>query len=96
TMLNMLSLLVKLHFKSPMNSGLMGGGSVATAGVWPWIVSIQKNGSHVCGGTLVAVEHVCRDVLDGKMLLGMTETIFKNKTICKDLHLQTNLMGVLI
>uniref|UniRef100_UPI0009B362F0 transmembrane protease serine 9-like n=1 Tax=Monopterus albus TaxID=43700 RepID=UPI0009B362F0 len=44
--------------QAPMNSGLMGGGSVATAGVWPWIVSIQKNGSHVCGGTLVAVEHV--------------------------------------
>lgn len=31
---------------------------MATAGVWPWMASLQKNGSHVCGGTLVAVDSV--------------------------------------
>ncbi|KAI4821686.1 hypothetical protein KUCAC02_007280 [Chaenocephalus aceratus] len=40
--------------KAPKNSRIVGGSSVATAGEWPWMVSLQKNGSHVCGGTLVA------------------------------------------
>ncbi|XP_069381653.1 transmembrane protease serine 9 [Paralichthys olivaceus] len=43
---------------APMNPRILGGSSVATAGVWPWMVSLQKNGSHVCGGTLVAVDAV--------------------------------------
>uniref|UniRef100_A0A3Q3GAQ7 Peptidase S1 domain-containing protein n=1 Tax=Labrus bergylta TaxID=56723 RepID=A0A3Q3GAQ7_9LABR len=32
--------------------------SVTQAGVWPWMASLQKNGSHVCGGTLVALDFV--------------------------------------
>ncbi|XP_010770569.1 transmembrane protease serine 9 isoform X2 [Notothenia coriiceps] len=44
--------------KAPMNSRIAGGSSVATAGEWPWMVSLQKNGSHVCGGTLVAEDAV--------------------------------------
>lgn len=40
------------------NSRILGGSSVATAGEWPWMASLQKNGSHVCGGTLVAVDFV--------------------------------------
>ncbi|XP_070779961.1 polyserase-2-like isoform X2 [Enoplosus armatus] len=44
--------------QAPMNSRLLGGSSVATAGIWPWMASLQKNGSHVCGGTLVAVDSV--------------------------------------
>ncbi|XP_067426898.1 prostasin-like [Thunnus thynnus] len=43
---------------APLNSRILGGSSVATAGVWPWMASLQKNGSHVCGGTLVAVDSV--------------------------------------
>eukprot|EP00064_Thunnus_orientalis_P025227 superscaffoldBa00012217_g25571 len=43
---------------APMNSRILGGSSVATAGMWPWMASLQKNGSHVCGGTLVAVDSV--------------------------------------
>ena len=43
---------------APINSGILGGSSVATAGMWPWMASLQKNGSHVCGGTLVAVDSV--------------------------------------
>ncbi|XP_044187008.1 transmembrane protease serine 9-like [Thunnus albacares] len=43
---------------APMNSRISGGSSVATAGMWPWMASLQKNGSHVCGGTLVAVDSV--------------------------------------
>ncbi|XP_033945085.1 polyserase-2 [Pseudochaenichthys georgianus] len=44
--------------KAPKNSRIVGGSSVATAGEWPWMVSLQKNGSHVCGGTLVAEDAV--------------------------------------
>ncbi|XP_047427796.1 transmembrane protease serine 9-like [Mugil cephalus] len=44
--------------EAPLNSRIGGGSSVATAGVWPWMASLQKNGSHVCGGTLVAVDSV--------------------------------------
>lgn len=31
---------------------------MSSAGVWPWMASLQKNGSHVCGGTLVSQDHV--------------------------------------
>ncbi|KAK5855775.1 hypothetical protein PBY51_007417 [Eleginops maclovinus] len=44
--------------KAPKNSRIVGGSSVATAGEWPWMASLQKNGSHVCGGTLVAMDAV--------------------------------------
>ncbi|XP_033998542.1 transmembrane protease serine 9-like isoform X2 [Trematomus bernacchii] len=44
--------------KAPRNSRIVGGSSVATAGEWPWMVSLQKNGSHVCGGTLVAEDAI--------------------------------------
>ncbi|XP_047184205.1 transmembrane protease serine 9 isoform X1 [Scophthalmus maximus] len=46
---------------APRNSRLAGGGLVATAGVWPWMASLQKNGSHACGGTLVSVDAVLSD-----------------------------------
>ncbi|XP_031717950.1 transmembrane protease serine 9 [Anarrhichthys ocellatus] len=42
----------------PVNSRILGGSSVATAGMWPWMASLQKNGSHMCGGTLVGVDSV--------------------------------------
>ncbi|XP_041634564.1 transmembrane protease serine 9-like [Cheilinus undulatus] len=41
-----------------LNSRISGGSSVAAAGEWPWMVSLQKNGIHVCGGTLVAEKFV--------------------------------------
>ncbi|XP_075941278.1 transmembrane protease serine 9 [Anarhichas minor] len=44
--------------RAPMNSRILGGSSVATAGMWPWMASLQKNGSHMCGGTLVGVDSV--------------------------------------
>ncbi|XP_054860913.1 transmembrane protease serine 9 isoform X1 [Amphiprion ocellaris] len=47
--------------QAPRNSRILGGSSVATEGVWPWMASLQKNGSHVCGGTLVAVDSVLSD-----------------------------------
>ncbi|XP_053194959.1 transmembrane protease serine 9 [Scomber japonicus] len=51
---------------APLNSRilgarLMGASSVETAGVWPWMASLQKNGSHMCGGTLVSVDSVLSD-----------------------------------
>ncbi|KAF0033194.1 hypothetical protein F2P81_015484 [Scophthalmus maximus] len=48
---------------APRNSRLAGGGLVATAGVWPWMASLQKNGSHACGGTLVSVDAVLSDAM---------------------------------
>lgn len=42
---------------APLNSFLLSGNS-ATAGLWPWMASLQRNGSHVCGGTLVSVDAV--------------------------------------
>ncbi|XP_038594481.1 transmembrane protease serine 9-like [Micropterus salmoides] len=47
--------------QAPLNSRILGGSSVATAGVWPWMASLQNNGSHVCGGTLVALDFVLSD-----------------------------------
>uniref|UniRef100_A0A3Q0R865 Peptidase S1 domain-containing protein n=1 Tax=Amphilophus citrinellus TaxID=61819 RepID=A0A3Q0R865_AMPCI len=44
--------------QAPRNSRILEGTSVVTAGLWPWMASLQKNGSHVCGGTLVAVDSV--------------------------------------
>ncbi|XP_041673433.1 transmembrane protease serine 9-like [Cheilinus undulatus] len=44
--------------QATLNSRISGGSSVAAAGEWPWMVSLQKNGTHVCGGTLVAEEFV--------------------------------------
>ncbi|XP_066498630.1 polyserase-2-like [Hoplias malabaricus] len=38
---------------------ITGGGSLlASAGVWPWMVSLQRNGTHICGGTLIAQQYV--------------------------------------
>lgn len=32
----------------------MVGGEDALEGEWPWQVSIQRNGVHFCGGSLIA------------------------------------------
>ncbi|CAL8404556.1 unnamed protein product [Boreogadus saida] len=34
---------------------------VQSAGVWPWIASLQVNGTHMCGGTLVTADAVLSD-----------------------------------
>uniref|UniRef100_A0A2I4DBN4 Transmembrane protease serine 9 n=1 Tax=Austrofundulus limnaeus TaxID=52670 RepID=A0A2I4DBN4_AUSLI len=44
--------------QAPLNSRISGGSSVVTAGEWPWMVSLQKNRQHVCGGTLVSEDSV--------------------------------------
>ncbi|KAM9843848.1 polyserase-2 [Aulostomus maculatus] len=44
--------------QAPMNSRILSSSSVENAGVWPWLASLQKNGQHKCGGTLVAVDAV--------------------------------------
>ncbi|KAK2863577.1 hypothetical protein Q5P01_003110 [Channa striata] len=44
--------------QAPLNPRLLAGRSVATDGEWPWMVSLQKDGRHVCGGTLVAMDFV--------------------------------------
>ncbi|XP_030649811.1 transmembrane protease serine 9-like [Chanos chanos] len=40
------------------NVGTGSSSSVASAGVWPWMASLQRGGKHVCGGTLVAEQFV--------------------------------------
>ncbi|XP_049324121.1 uncharacterized protein LOC103042929 isoform X3 [Astyanax mexicanus] len=35
-----------------------GEKSLASEGAWPWMASLQRNGTHVCGGTLVSEKHV--------------------------------------
>uniref|UniRef100_A0A4W4E5T0 Peptidase S1 domain-containing protein n=1 Tax=Electrophorus electricus TaxID=8005 RepID=A0A4W4E5T0_ELEEL len=38
---------------------LSGAGTgLASAGMWPWMASVQRNGTHVCGGTLIAAQFV--------------------------------------
>lgn len=41
-----------------LNTITGGGNSLASAGAWPWMASLQRNGTHVCGGTLVAQQYV--------------------------------------
>uniref|UniRef100_UPI001EAED631 serine protease 27-like n=1 Tax=Oncorhynchus gorbuscha TaxID=8017 RepID=UPI001EAED631 len=36
-------------------------GGLASGGSWPWIASLQTNGTHVCGGTMVAEDYVMSD-----------------------------------
>ncbi|KAM4635778.1 polyserase-2 [Polymixia lowei] len=47
--------------RAPLNTRIGGGSFVASAGVWPWMASLQKNGAHVCGGTLMAENFVVSD-----------------------------------
>ncbi|XP_007542517.1 polyserase-2-like [Poecilia formosa] len=44
--------------QAPLNSRILGGSSVVAAGEWPSMASLQKNGQHECGGTLVSMEYV--------------------------------------
>uniref|UniRef100_A0A8C5BTL7 Peptidase S1 domain-containing protein n=1 Tax=Gadus morhua TaxID=8049 RepID=A0A8C5BTL7_GADMO len=45
---------------APMNTR-DSRGLVQSAGVWPWIASLQVNGTHMCGGTLVTADAVLSD-----------------------------------
>ncbi|XP_047214812.1 polyserase-2-like [Girardinichthys multiradiatus] len=44
--------------RAPLGSRILDGSSVATAGEWPSMASVQKKGQHVCGGTLVSMHYV--------------------------------------
>ncbi|KAK2863538.1 hypothetical protein Q5P01_003071 [Channa striata] len=44
--------------QAPLNTRLLGGSSEVTDGEWPWMASLQKDGRHVCGGTLVDEDSV--------------------------------------
>ncbi|KAF3837346.1 hypothetical protein F7725_004810 [Dissostichus mawsoni] len=39
--------------RAPNNPRIMGGQNAA-AGSWPWVASIQANGKHQCGGSLIS------------------------------------------
>ncbi|XP_047465728.1 serine protease 33-like [Mugil cephalus] len=40
--------------KAPMNSRVVGESGAVPGGTWPWMVSLQKNGVFMCGGTLIS------------------------------------------
>ncbi|KAK5603420.1 hypothetical protein CRENBAI_008032 [Crenichthys baileyi] len=44
--------------RAPLGSHILDGSSVATAGEWLSMASLQKKGQHVCGGTLVSMHYV--------------------------------------
>ncbi|MED6234256.1 hypothetical protein ATANTOWER_025483, partial [Ataeniobius toweri] len=44
--------------QAPLGSSILDGDLEASAGMWPWMVSLQKRGQHVCGGTLVSESSV--------------------------------------
>ncbi|XP_051742649.1 prostasin [Ctenopharyngodon idella] len=44
--------------RASLNTRLGGNSALVSAGVWPWMASLQFNGSHVCGGTLIAERFV--------------------------------------
>ncbi|XP_059405740.1 transmembrane protease serine 9-like, partial [Carassius carassius] len=44
---------VALCGSAKLNTRVGGNSSLASSGVWPWMASLQFNGSHVCGGTLI-------------------------------------------
>ncbi|RXN03467.1 transmembrane protease serine 9-like protein [Labeo rohita] len=41
-----------------LNTRIGGNSSLVSSGTWPWMASLQFNGSHVCGGTLIAERFV--------------------------------------
>lgn len=43
--------------KQPSTSRIIGG-SIAKSGQWPWQLSLQFRGSHVCGGVLISPDFV--------------------------------------
>jgi len=41
-----------------LNNRVGGISSLVSSGIWPWMASLQFNGSHVCGGALIAERFV--------------------------------------
>ncbi|KAM4624488.1 uncharacterized protein ACJ7VT_005337 [Polymixia lowei] len=39
--------------RAPLNNRMDRVSGVVTGGTWPWMVSLYRNGVHVCGGTLI-------------------------------------------
>uniref|UniRef100_A0A3B5M0B1 Peptidase S1 domain-containing protein n=1 Tax=Xiphophorus couchianus TaxID=32473 RepID=A0A3B5M0B1_9TELE len=51
------SLFLSYCGKQPATSRIIGG-TVSKSGQWPWQVSLQFKGSHVCGGVLISPDFV--------------------------------------
>jgi secreted trypsin-like serine protease len=50
------------------------GGNRAQKGDWPWQISLQYYGSHICGGTLITNQHIltAAHCVDGYEILQRT------------------------
>ncbi|KAI4807616.1 hypothetical protein KUCAC02_027414 [Chaenocephalus aceratus] len=44
--------------KAPLNSRASGDSGRVPGGMWPWMVSLYKNGVYTCGGTLISKDFV--------------------------------------
>ncbi|RXN03470.1 transmembrane protease serine 9-like protein [Labeo rohita] len=52
-----ITLLTKACGRAPVSTKIVGGTN-ASAGAWPWQVSLHEGGSHFCGGSLINSEWV--------------------------------------
>ncbi|KAK7919664.1 hypothetical protein WMY93_010948 [Mugilogobius chulae] len=69
---------------TPLNTRIVGGED-ASAGSWPWQVSLRRFGQHICGGSLINREWImsaahCFSRLHQAVCLAATDSVFNSGT----------------
>ncbi|KAK7919666.1 hypothetical protein WMY93_010950 [Mugilogobius chulae] len=69
---------------TPLNTRIVGGED-ASAGSWPWQVSLRRFGQHICGGSLINREWImsaahCFSRLHQAGVLAATDSVFNSGT----------------